>query len=89
MIQGGRARIATMAWDQCFGMADFLGIVVLNSAKGRDKFCAFAQNFAKVYALQHKPGTEYRAVSNAVEFNISNGRKIFKWFKFFPEGAVQ
>ena len=68
-------------------MADFVGLVLLHTAKGRDKFCAFAQNFAKFYSLQHGIGSENHAVYRAMENNISDGRKIFKWFKFFPEGT--
>ena len=60
--------VAVVVWCQChtlctmWELCDFLGLVVFNTAKGRDKFCAFFQNFAKFYSLSHEIGTENHAV---------------------------
>merc|ERR1712086_356454 len=66
-------------------VAEFLGLEVMKSAKGRDKIAAFAQNFAKWHSLSQDIGSPHNAKWRATELNISDGRKIFKWAKFFPE----
>jgi hypothetical protein len=64
---------------------DFVGLEVMKTAKGRDKIAAFFQNAAKFQSLQNEIGSSDHAILRAVENNISNGRKIFKWMKFIPE----
>ena len=66
-------------------VADFVGLEVMKTAKGRDKLAAFVQNFAKWYSLEDEIGSRHHEIWRNTENNISDGRKIFKWMKFFPE----
>lgn len=61
---------------------------ILKTCKGRDKLCAFLQNLAKYHSVSSfKVGTEEWQIWRNVENSMSDGRKIFKLFKFIPEAT--
>jgi hypothetical protein len=71
---------------------------LLNSSKGRDKFCQFLQYVANFYCTCMRESQEYGEVVRArkdpsvnkakkFESSISNGRKIFRLFLWLNEIA--
>lgn len=66
-------------------LANFVGLMVFNRAKGKDKLSAFAQNFGKLVATIKGLSPKQQNIWLAVEDNIKSSRKIFKLFKFCPE----
>jgi hypothetical protein len=59
---------------------------VLQLSSGRDKLCAFVQNFAKFASDSlAAPDSERHLIWRSVESDISSSRKVFKLFKWIRE----
>lgn len=59
---------------------------LLQFSSGRDKLCAFLQNFAKLASSAlAKPDSERHWMWRGIEDSMSDGRKIFRFFKEFRE----
>lgn len=59
---------------------------MLQFSSGRDKFCAILQNYAKIAsAAFSRPDSERHWMYRGVEDSLSDGRKIFRFFKEFRE----